>query len=89
MSLRELRFVVRKVDGGADRRRRPHWVSKEVVEVGEENIDEAAHVLKAQLDADSGGLELVGGEEWWQKRGTKLTGEWIEVRFCVLMRGAG
>lgn len=63
---------------------RPHWVSKEVVEVAGENIEEAAQVLRKQLEADPGGLERVGGGDWWQIRGTALTGEWIEVRFSGL-----
>lgn len=29
---------------------------------------------------NGGGLELIGGDQWWRIRGRELEGEWIEVR---------
>ncbi|KAM0754689.1 alpha/beta-hydrolase [Meredithblackwellia eburnea MCA 4105] len=58
----------------------PTWVSKKVVTVPDENIDQAARHLRIQLEQDPGGLDLVGGRKWWTIRGRPLTGEWIEMR---------
>ena len=59
----------------------PHWVRREVVSIPEDTIASAAAILGKHLKSYGGGkgLELVGGERWWQVRGKELQGEWIEV----------
>ncbi|GAA5887222.1 hypothetical protein JCM6882_002454 [Rhodosporidiobolus microsporus] len=65
----------------------PTWVSKLVVTIPNENIDEAANLLRKALAVDPQTVELVGGEKWWSLRGRDLTGEWIEMKKDKLKRG--
>ncbi|GAA5843178.1 hypothetical protein JCM11251_001674 [Rhodosporidiobolus azoricus] len=66
----------------------PTWVAKLVVAIPNENIDEAANLLRKALAVDPRTIELVGGEKWWTLRGRDLTGEWIEMKKDKLKRGA-
>lgn len=58
----------------------PHWVKVEQITIPEDQVNKAAKVLSAQLGPI--GIELVGGEKWWQWRrdGSLLQGDWVEMR---------
>ncbi|KAK4703020.1 hypothetical protein P7C70_g3202, partial [Phenoliferia sp. Uapishka_3] len=65
----------------------PSWVVKQVVTIPNESIDEAARLLRIQLEQDPNGIELIGGRKWWTIRGRDLTAEWIETEIpCHQMK---
>jgi acetyl esterase/lipase len=58
----------------------PHWVKLDHVTIPGEHLAAAADAIRAQLGPH--GIEMVGGETWWQWRrpGGDLKAEWIEMR---------
>lgn len=58
----------------------PQWVRVCDVEIPEDQLSRAAHLLAEQLGPD--GIRQVGGMEWWQWRDPKspLKAEWIEMK---------
>lgn len=56
----------------------PGWVRRRVENIPDQHILQAAEILTAQLGPE--GIELVGGQKWWQVRGRYLGGEWIEMQ---------
>ncbi|GAA5976699.1 hypothetical protein JCM10908_005600 [Rhodotorula pacifica] len=74
------RFTASKVPSAS-------WVIKETIPVSQVSINEAAHLLRKALAADSRTVELVGGNAWWTLRGRELTGEWIEMKKDRQKRG--
>lgn len=63
----------------------PTWVKTETVTIPQKTIDAAAKILNAHLAVDDSTKE-VGGEKWWQFRGTELKGEFIEMAKDQLVR---
>jgi acetyl esterase/lipase len=58
----------------------PNWVRVKEVDIGDEQLDKAASLLRAQLGEN--GIAQVGGGKWWQwrKPDTPLRAEWIEMK---------
>lgn len=65
----------------------PTWISKEDVVIPQSSIEQAAEILTAYLERDPGGIDKIGGKNWWKYRGKELTGEWIEMKKDKIKRG--